>query len=292
MCQHLRQMGVRAHVFNPRGCAGPRRANLEIIPPRDKPARLAERRTPMQLGSLRVGYRAAVFGASGGIGRALVEALQADVRCGLVHAGARTLCETGPGKTRPFAFDLEDGGSIEAAAALISADEGLDLAIVATGRLHGSGLQPEKTMRSLDAGALQEAFLINAVGPAMIASRLLPRLPRERRTLFAVLSARVGAISDNRLGGWHSYRASKAALNMLVRTLAVEQARTHPQGLCVALHPGTVDTGLSKPFQAGLAPDRLFTPAHAAGRLLGVLDRLTPDCSGRLFGWDGQEISP
>jgi NAD(P)-dependent dehydrogenase (short-subunit alcohol dehydrogenase family) len=136
------------------------------------------------------------------------------------------------------------------------------------------------------------AFAINAAGPAQIARLLLPAMPRDRRTLFAALSARVGSISDNRLGGWHSYRASKAALNMLIRCLAIEQARSHPQAVCVALHPGTVDTGLSKPFQAGVKPDQLFAPAKAAGHLLAVLDALAPSQSGRLFAWDGKELTP
>ena len=246
----------------------------------------------MTLGSLPPGYRAAVFGASGGIGRALVELLQGDDRCALVHAGSRRPVSAKSSKTRTFAFDLADDSSIEGATSLIAADGGVDLVIIATGRLHGAGLQPEKTMRSLEERALQRAFMVNAIGPAMIARRILPLLPRDRRTLFAALSARVGSISDNRLGGWHSYRASKAALNMLIRTMAVEQARTHPQCVCVALHPGTVDTGLSKPFQAGVPPERLLTPAFAADRLLFVLDSLTPDRSGRLFGWDGEEVSP
>ncbi len=246
----------------------------------------------MTLASLSDGYRAAVFGASGGIGRALVEALGNDQRCALVHAGSRNPVPAGSSKVRPFAFDLEDDWSIEAAASLIAADGGPDLVIVATGRLHGAGMQPEKTMRLLDAGALRQAFMVNAIGPALIAKRILPLLPRDRRSLFAALSARVGSISDNRLGGWHSYRASKAALNMLIRTFAIEQARTHPHAVCVALHPGAVDTSLSKPFQAGVAKERLFSPAAAAGRLLSTLDALTPDRSGRLFGWDGEEISP
>ncbi len=246
----------------------------------------------MTLASLPDGYRAAVFGASGGIGRALVGLLEADHRCAVVHAGSRNPTSPASPKTLPFAFDLEDDWSIDGATSLVAAEGGLDLVIVATGRLHGGGLQPEKTMRSLETEALQQAFMINAIGPAMIARRILPHLPRERRTLFAVLSARVGSISDNRLGGWHSYRASKAALNMLIRTLAVEQSRTHPLGLCVALHPGTVDTALSKPFQSGVPPERLFSPAVAAGQLLCVLDGLTPGQSGRMFGWDGEEIIP
>jgi NAD(P)-dependent dehydrogenase (short-subunit alcohol dehydrogenase family) len=188
-----------------------------------------------------------------------------------------------------FAFDLADEASIAAASETIGTP---DLVIVATGRLHGPGLSPEKSLRAIESTSLHEAFAINAIGPAMIARHVLPRLPRRRRTLFAALSAKVGSISDNRLGGWHSYRASKAALNMLIRTVAIELSRTHPETVCVALHPGTVDTPLSKPFQAGVASERLFSPETSANHLLSVLDNLRPENSGRLFGWDGQEITP
>ena len=246
----------------------------------------------MTLTSLPDSYRAALFGASGGIGTALVDALLADNRCALVHAGARTCPSQESSRLKPFTFDLEDEQSIANATSGITAGDGIDLVIVATGRLHAPGLQPEKSTRALEAAALREAFAINAIGPALIAKHVLPHLPRNRRAIFAVLSARVGSISDNRLGGWHSYRASKAALNMLVRTFAIEQARTHPQTVCVALHPGTVDTPLSQPFQSGVAPEKLFTPTQAATHLLGVLDALTPAQTGRLFAWNGEEIAP
>ena len=243
----------------------------------------------MTLASLPDGYRAAVFGASGGIGQALVAELAGDPRCAGIHAGSRQSMTHPSPKITCFPFDLSSESSIAAAADLIGAP---DLVIVATGRLHGPGLMPEKSLRAIESTSLQEAFAINAIGPALIARHVLSRLPRTRRTLFATLSAKVGSISDNRLGGWHSYRASKAALNMLIRTIAIELTRTHPELVYVALHPGTVDTPLSKPFQAGVPPERLFTPVNAANHLLAVLDKLGPMNSGRIFGWDGQEISP
>ena len=244
----------------------------------------------MTLTSLPDGYRAAVFGASGGVGQALVAALQRDPSCAGVHAGSRRPQDgADSAKVSSFAFDLADEASIAVASETIGAP---DLVIVATGRLHGPGLSPEKSLRAIESTSLHEAFAINAIGPAMIARHVLPRLPRTRRTLFAALSAKVGSISDNRLGGWHSYRASKAALNMLIRTVAIELSRTHPETVCVALHPGTVDTPLSKPFQAGVASERLFSPETSANHLLSVLDNLRPENSGRLFGWDGQEITP
>ncbi|HEX8387840.1 MAG TPA: SDR family NAD(P)-dependent oxidoreductase, partial [Sphingomonas sp.] len=150
----------------------------------------------------------------------------------------------------------------------------------------------EKAMRDLDADWLQRNFLVNAVGPALVAKHFLPLLPRARRAVFAALSARVGSISDNNLGGWYGYRASKAALNQLIRTLAIEERRRNPQAVVVALHPGTVDTDLSRPFQGNVQPGRLFAPDRAAVQLLDVLDGLKPVDSGRLFDWEGKQITP
>lgn len=235
------------------------------------------------------GLRCVVFGASGGIGAALVRALGTRDDVAEVWAGSRVAAGDA-GKVRGFAFDLGDEASIAAACASIGGP--VDVAIVATGRLtlsDGSG--PEKSYRALDAIRLAESFAINAIGPALVAKYVLPLLPKDRRAVFAALSARVGSISDNRLGGWHGYRASKAALNMLVRNFAVELGRTHREAVVVALHPGTVDTGLSAPFQKGVSEDKLFTPAFAAERLLAVLDGLGPQDSGKLFAWDGAEVA-
>ena len=131
---------------------------------------------------------------------------------------------------------------------------------------------------------------MNAAGPALAAKYLLPLTPKTRPSLFAALSARVGSIGDNHLGGWYGYRASKAALNMLVRGLAIEHRRTRPMGNCVVLHPGTVDTALSAPFQSGVRDGGLFTPAQSAAALLGVMDRLGPEANGGFFAWDGSPI--
>lgn len=225
-----------------------------------------------------------VIGASGGIGAAFVR--QAGVRGDTVIALARSLS----GEDH---IDLEDEASIAAAAARL-ADRGLapDRVIVATGLLHADGRGPEKSMKDLDAAWMARNFAVNTIGPALAAKHFIPLMPRKAPALFAAIGARVGSISDNRLGGWYGYRASKAALNQIVRTAAIELARIRPQAVCVALHPGTVDTDLSKPFQRGVPPEKLFTPAHSAGRLLAVLDALTPAQSGRIFAWDGAEIAP
>ncbi len=233
--------------------------------------------------------RCAVFGASGGIGAALANALAARAAVAQVHAGSRSGTALPSHRIHPFAFDLTDEPSIAAACAAIGGP--LDLVIVATGRLtRGDGTGPEKSSRALDASGMAELFAVNTIGPALIAKHTLPLLRRDGRAVFAALSARVGSISDNRLGGWHAYRASKAALNMLVKNLALELARTHPQALAVTLHPGTVNTPLSAPFQRGVAPEKLFTPEMSAAALLGVLDGLTPEHSGGLFAWDGLQV--
>jgi NAD(P)-dependent dehydrogenase (short-subunit alcohol dehydrogenase family) len=242
------------------------------------------------LESLRDGYRAAVFGASGGLGAAFVRALAADPRCAVVHAGSRTPLSQLPAKAREFRFDLLAESSIAAAADLCNIDGKLQLVIVATGVLREGSLQPEKTWRSVSPDAFAKMFALNTTGPALIAKHLLGRLPSGERAVFAALSARVGSISDNRLGGWHAYRASKAALNMLMQNFAIELARVNPTALCVALHPGTVDTSLSRPFQANVPPSKLFTADHSVADLLRVIDRLEPTQSGKLMAWDGTVV--
>lgn len=231
--------------------------------------------------------RAAIFGASGGIGTTLVETLAA--RGVAVWAGSRSGA-SGIEGTTPFPFDLTDESSISLAAETMR-DDPPDLVIVATGMLTlPDGTGPERSYRFLDANAMIEAFRLNAIGPALIAKHMLPLFPREARAVFAALSARVGSIGDNRIGGWHSYRASKAALNMLLRNLAIETGRTHKQAIVVGLHPGTVDTGLSQPFQANLPEGQLVTPVEAAQNLLRVIDALAPADSGKVFDWKGEEV--
>ncbi len=221
--------------------------------------------------------RAVVCGASGGIGAAVADRLEA--RGTIVHRLSRST--TG--------FDLEDESSIAAAARDARCSGAPDLVFVATGVLTIEGVGPEKSFRALDARGMARQFAINAIGPALVAKHFLPLLPREGRCAFAVLGARVGSIGDNRLGGWYGYRASKAALAHLVRTLAIELARSRPEALCVALHPGTVATPLSAPFGAGRA---MVTTEQAAVNLLAVLDALAPDDSGGHFAWDGSRIVP
>lgn len=233
--------------------------------------------------------RAIVFGASGGIGSALVEELVTR-GTGTVFAAARTRPATLPKGAIWVRFDLDDERTI-AAAAQATGSMPLDCVIVASGVLTlEGGAGPERSYKQVEGEAMARVLHLNAIGPALIAKHFLPLLPRDRRAVFAALSARVGSISDNRIGGWHSYRASKAALNMLVRNYAIELGRTHKQAVCVALHPGTVDTGLSEPFQSNLPEGQLTAPAEAAGNLLRVLDGLSPEDSGQLFDWAGERV--
>lgn len=232
-----------------------------------------------------MGHAALVIGTSGGIGRAIADALLDEARFDRVWCSSRSGGDGIP-------IDLTDEESVARAAATVAVGPTLGLVIVATGLLHDQNRRPERSLRELDAQWMAQSYAINTIGPALVAKHFLPLLPKHERSIFAVLSARVGSITDNTLGGWHSYRASKAALNMLTKTFAIELSRTHKRAICVALHPGTVDTGLSKPFQANVAAGRLFKPDRAALQLLDVLDGLKPVDSGKHFAWDGEEISP
>jgi NAD(P)-dependent dehydrogenase (short-subunit alcohol dehydrogenase family) len=162
--------------------------------------------------------------------------------------------------------------------------------LVATGLLQGEGISPEKNVRALSHEGFTKSFEINTIGPAMTAKYFVPLLSRDGKSVFAALSARVGSISDNRLGGWYAYRASKAALNMVLKTLSLEIGRRFKNQIIVGLHPGTVDTGLSKPFQGNVPEGKLFTPEFAAGKLLSVIDGLSAEDSGNLFDWAGEQI--
>lgn len=226
------------------------------------------------------GSSAVVIGASGGIGHAVTAALEADPAIGRTLALSR--------QSTP-ALDIRDEDSIAKAAAFAAElDAPPRLVFDATGVLHGEGMKPEKTWRHIGPAAMAEAFAVNATGPALLMKHFLPLLPREGRAVFVTLSARVGSIGDNRHGGWYAYRASKAALNQLVRTAAVELGRRRPEAVCAALHPGTVDTPLTAPFaKTGLD---VRSPAAAAEKLLAVVDRLTPAESGGFFDYDLQPI--
>jgi len=223
-------------------------------------------------------YRALIIGASGGIGAALSDALQSDPGC----AGVKTLSRSQGG------VDVTDEATLAAAAdELQTSGDGFDVIINATGALEVGGAGPEKTFRELDPETMTAAFRINSVGAALVLKHFAPLLRREQRSVFATLSARVGSIGDNRLGGWVSYRASKAALNQVVRCAAIEIARTNKKSVVVALHPGTIETALTRKYAKGRYT---ATPSECAQNLMAVLSSLSAEQSGGFFDYAGKEI--
>jgi NAD(P)-dependent dehydrogenase (short-subunit alcohol dehydrogenase family) len=226
---------------------------------------------------------AVIIGASGGIGAAIEAALTEEGAFDTVLGFARSYAADRH-------IDLLDEATIAAAAAQVAKGPAPTLVIVATGLLHDGERGPEKALRELDPDWLARQFAINAIGPAIVAKHFLPLMPKTGRCVFAALSARVGSISDNKLGGWYGYRAAKAALNQLIRTLAIEEKRRNDRAIVVGLHPGTVDTALSKPFQGNVQPGRLFDTERAALQLLDVIEELKAPDTGKLFDFEGKEV--
>jgi NAD(P)-dependent dehydrogenase (short-subunit alcohol dehydrogenase family) len=225
-------------------------------------------------------FRALVFGASGGIGTALMTALAP--RCDVMGVARNPTGDWVQG-------DICDEASLAGLAEQLKGER-FHLIINATGLLHDAELHPEKAIRQIGADKMARVLAVNAIGPAMVLKYFLPLLAREEKAVMAHLSARVGSISDNRMGGWTSYRAAKAAQNMIVKNAAIETARRHQQQIILGLHPGTVETDLSAPFRGGVAAEKLFTPAQSAGYLLDVIEAATPQDSGHVLAWDGSQI--
>jgi NAD(P)-dependent dehydrogenase (short-subunit alcohol dehydrogenase family) len=187
-------------------------------------------------------------------------------------------------------LDLDMDCSLAALGRSLQAYPPLRLVINTAGVLHGEDFAPEKRLAQVSRSNLERSFRVNAFGPILLARTIEPLLPRELPCHFASLSARVGSIGDNQLGGWYAYRAAKAAQNQLLRTLALEWRRRLPLSCVSVLHPGTTDTPLSAPFQRHVPAAQLFSPATSAGYLLDRLETLTPEHSGRFWAWDGQQI--
>lgn len=233
---------------------------------------------------------AVVVGASGSLGRAFVAQLLAEPAWrAVIGVGRRRPADWPDDPRSPFlAADLLDETALAGLAKEIAALGTPGFILIATGLLHEDGLQPEKAMRAVTEASLNRLFQVNAVMPTLVAKHLAPLLPKDEASILAALSARVGSIGDNRLGGWHAYRASKAALNMLFQCQAVELRRERPLAICVTLHPGTVETALSAPFAR--SPKSLFKPDEAAARLMKVLRRLEPADSGGFFAYDASRV--
>ena len=212
-----------------------------------------------------------LIGAGGGICAALGKRLE--------QGGARV-----PGLSRADGLDYDRPEDVERCLQGLSL--GFDAIIVATGALHITTDRPEKSLSELTPEELAAAFMVNAIGPAMVLRHAPRLLRRDGLSTFAAISAKVGSIGDNRLGGWYSYRASKAALNQIIRTGAIELARSHRQSVCVALHPGTVDTRFTGKYPA----HKKVAPEVSAGNLLRVLEGLGPEDTGQFYNWDGTRL--
>jgi NAD(P)-dependent dehydrogenase (short-subunit alcohol dehydrogenase family) len=253
------------------------------------------------LSSLPAGSNVLVQGASRGIGLEFARQLLAAPQVHHVFAACRSpqtataltsLAAREP-RLRVVALDVLDEDSIRAASVAVAATAPrLHLVVNCAGLLHdaASGIAPEKRLTDVRQQALATSFAVNAFGPLLVAKHFEGLLAHKERAVFASVSARVGSIGDNRLGGWYAYRGAKAAQNMFTKTLSIEWARSRRNVICVALHPGTTDTDLSRPFQANVAPEKLFSSERTVRQLLAVIDALRPEDTGRFLGWNGAEI--
>lgn len=239
----------------------------------------------------------AIIGASGGIGNAFVRLLSQNEN-NTIYSFARSSIATTNNSLSSYSIkpslthiDYNNEESIRTAAEFAVQSGPLDLVIVATGFLHDQTMMPEKSLRELSAESFQKNFLVNTIGPALVAKHFLPKMHKDQRSVFAILSARVGSISDNRLGGWYAYRASKAAVNMFIKTASIEASRRQKKAIIVGLHPGTVASPLSQPFQKNVVPEKLFTPEYSTKKLMNVIQNLGIEDSGKVFAWDGKSIS-
>lgn len=238
---------------------------------------------------------ALIVGAGQGIGLEFVQQFLQQNRCDRLYATYRNpqsklLSITDPRLTC-LQVDTTEENQISAAIAAIKAETStLHQVINCVGILHEGSIQPEKSLRQINADQLLRYFQVNSIGAILLAKHIQPLLKHGDRSLFATISAKIGSIGDNQLGGWYGYRASKAALNMFMRTTAVEYKRTCPQAIVVTLHPGTTDTELSRPFQRNVPPEKLFPVERTVQQLLQVLDHLQPSDSGEFFSWDGSRL--
>lgn len=235
-----------------------------------------------------------VAGASGGIGHAFCQqvAMQyPDAKLIRLARNPKLLTKLSI-ETHDIVFDLASEESIQSAIAQLPEKVEVDWLFIATGWLHDDSYQPEKTYRTLHSEQMAQSFQLNTIGPTLLIKTLLERVKSKHALKVGVLTARVGSISDNRLGGWHSYRASKAALNMLIKNFAIEFQRMKKPVVIVGLQPGTTDTGLSAPFQRGVAPEDLQSPSYTANQLLKVMQVIDESDSGGLYDFLGLAFEP
>ena len=233
-----------------------------------------------------------IVGSNGGIGSGLIHEIHRQMPDAIIHALARKKINTPLTNVIDYCVDFEQESAIAEVRDQIIAHGAIDCMIVATGILHNASVKPEKTLRQLNYQQLQTIFATNTFLPIIIAKHFIPHLSQEINSAFCVLSARVGSIGDNHLGGWYAYRASKAALNMLIKTASIETARTNKKAIIAGLHPGTVETRLSQPFLARVDQDKYFSTEKAAKQLLQVISKLNIDDTGLVFDWKGEQVEP
>jgi len=231
-----------------------------------------------------------VFGANGAIGAAFCRQLAALHPQAALHAFSRSPVSVEYANVHYHVLDYEHEAALQQAAASVATHGAVDMVVVASGLLHDECCKPEKALRELNSRCLLRLYAVNAVLPLLIAKHFVPLLKRSQRSLFVAMSAHAGSISQNRLGGWYAYRAAKAALNMLLKNLAIETARSNKQAVIAGLHPGIVDSKLSKPFQALFDKQSIFSADYAVEQLLQLLDKLDSSHSGKIFCWDGSEL--
>jgi NAD(P)-dependent dehydrogenase (short-subunit alcohol dehydrogenase family) len=238
---------------------------------------------------------ALIVGAGQGIGLGFVRRFLESDRADKLYATYRDpqspLLQISDPRLHCLPMDITDEAQIEAIAQTIKTEATkLYTVINCIGVLHDGEMQPEKSLRHLNTEQLLHYFQVNSIGAVLLAKHMQPLLRHDQRSILATISAKVGSIGDNRLGGWYGYRASKTALNMFMRTVAIEYRRTCPKAIVVTLHPGTTDTELSRPFQRNVPPEKLFTPDRTVQQLLTVIDQLQESDSGEFFSWDGSRI--
>ena len=232
-----------------------------------------------------------IIGASGAIGKAFVDLYSKIDTVEHVFSFSKTQIIFSSNKVTSFPIDIEDEISVKNAAELIGTQK-IDIVIVATGILHNKDFGPEKSIKDLDPDNFLKVLKVNTIGPAIIGKYFLPLLTKDQKSVFAFLSARVGSISENKLGGWYSYRASKTALNQIIKNFSIEINRSNPNSVIIGLQPGTVESKFSEPFKKNVKEGNLFTAEYSVGMLKKVIDSSTSANSGNLIGWDGIEINP
>ena len=234
----------------------------------------------------------AITGASGALGKAFVNNLAAIDVVETINVFSRSEENFHSEKIFTHLIDYKDEDEIIEASKISSAKSSLDLVIVANGILHNELVFPEKKISEITEEKFQEVFFVNTILPSIIAKHFIPKLSQNNQSILAFMAARVGSISDNKLGGWYAYRASKAALNMVIKNLSIEAGRKNKNAVLVGLHPGSVVSNLSKPFQSNVPEKKLFTPDQSVKYLLKILFNLKIADTGKIFAWNGDEIHP